>query len=351
MKKILLVRTDRIGDVALSTPVIKAIRKAFPLSYIAFMVRPYARGVVEGNPYLDEVIIYDKYGSHRGVLSTLRFAWNLRKKGFDTAIILHPTNRAHIVTFVAAIPERIGFDRKLAWLLTKAVKDEKSRGQKHELEYTLHILKEIGIHEAETGIHIPVENADIESACASLEKKGIGKSEEFVTCHPSSSCLSKRWPLERFARLIDRIRSELGLKTVLVAGPEERDQIESLKTMLKFGAVDLAGETSVGQLAALLKRSELFISNDSGPVHISWGVGTPSVVIFGRRQPGLSPQRWGPRGQDDIVIHKDAGCKICLAHNCKRGFRCLTLIAVDEVYEAVRTVLLKRGKEPVSGAK
>ena len=90
--RILLTRTDRIGDVVLSTPAIKAVRDKYPDAYIAFMTRPYAKDIVEGNPYLDEVIIYDKYGKHSSLLSTIKFALGLRKKKFDLAIILHPTN-------------------------------------------------------------------------------------------------------------------------------------------------------------------------------------------------------------------------------------------------------------------
>ena len=117
--RILLTRTDRIGDVVLSTPAIKAVRDRYPEAYIAFMVRPYARDIVEGNPYLNEVIVYDKYGKHKSVFKTIKFALGLRKKKFDLAIMLHPTNRVHLIAYLAGIPERVGFDRKMPFLLTK----------------------------------------------------------------------------------------------------------------------------------------------------------------------------------------------------------------------------------------
>ena len=118
-KRILIVRTDRIGDVLLSTPVIKALRDAWPYAYIAMIVSPYAKEIVEGNPYLDEVIIYNKDGKHRSALRTIKFALNLKKKKFDLAVILHPTNRVHLVSFLAGIKRRIGYDRKLGFLLNK----------------------------------------------------------------------------------------------------------------------------------------------------------------------------------------------------------------------------------------
>lgn len=333
--RILIIRTDRIGDVALSTPAIKALREAYPNSYIAFMVRPYAREVVEGNPYLDEVILYDKDGIHKGFFSTLLFALRMRKKKFDTAVILHPTNRAHIIAFAAGIPARIGLDRKLPFLLTRKIKDEKFLGQKHEMEYTLDILKSIGVEARDKNLYVPVRESDKASIESKLSQAGVKNSDLLLAVHPGASCPSKRWPLDRFASLIDRLKDNYDVGIIVVSGPEERTQIQELKKALESSIIDFSGRTSVGELAALLKRCSLFISNDSGPVHIATAVGTPSVVIFGRKQPGLSPKRWGPTGNGDVALHKDEGCEVCLAHNCKNGFKCLKAISVDEVFNAV----------------
>ena len=126
-KRILVTRTDRIGDVLLSTAVIKVLRKKFPKSYIAVMVRPYARDIVLGNPYLDELILYDKYGAQRSLLSSIKFAAGLRKKRFDLVLILHPTNRQHIISFLAGIKKRVGFNRKMGFLLTDKIEHKKPR--------------------------------------------------------------------------------------------------------------------------------------------------------------------------------------------------------------------------------
>lgn len=345
-KRILLIRTDRIGDVALSTPAIKALRDNYPRSYIAFMVRPYARDIVEGNPYLDEVIIYDKHGIHKGFFSTLLFGLRMRKKRFDTAIILHPTNRTHIITFVAGISNRIGLNRKLPFLLTKALNDEKFLGQKHELEYTLDILRNIGVRVSDKSLYVPVRKTDEASIESKLSQRGIKRTDLLIAVHPGASCPSKRWPLERFASLIERLIEKYDVRVILVSGPDEMTQVAILKQRLKDDIIDLSGKTSVGELAALLKRCKLFVSNDSGPVHIATAVGTPNAVIFGRGQPGLSPRRWGPTGKKDIALHKDVGCGVCLAHNCKKGFKCLSAITVDEVFGAVEKLLINEKCKP-----
>ncbi len=338
-KRILLIRTDRIGDVVLSTPAIKAVRDAYPEAYIAFMVRPYARDIVEGNPYLNEVIIYDKDGAHKSFIATLLFGLWLRKKKFDTALILHPTDRAHIVAFLAGIPNRIGLDRKTALLLTKRIKDKKFLGEKHELDYTLDILKTVGITAKEKKTYMPVKDSAENSIKIKLVREGYNGTEPLVAVHPGASCPSKRWPAERFAALVDRLKERYGLKMVIVAGPGDIKEVEVLKMRLKTEVLDLSGKTSVGELAALFKKCRLFISNDSGPVHIASAVGTPCVVVFGRKQPGLSPKRWGPTGEKDIFLHRDAGCKVCLAHNCENGFKCLKMVTVDDVFEAASELI------------
>ena len=102
-KRILITRTDRLGDVVLSTPVVRHLRKLFSDAHIAFMVRPENRDILANNPHLDEVIVYDKYGSGKSFFATVKFALSLRKKRFDLGIALHPTNRAHIILFLAVL--------------------------------------------------------------------------------------------------------------------------------------------------------------------------------------------------------------------------------------------------------
>ncbi|MEE9500248.1 MAG: hypothetical protein V3V42_03020, partial [Candidatus Omnitrophota bacterium] len=184
--RILLTRTDRIGDVVLSTPAIKAMRDKFPASYIAFMVRPYAKDIVEGNPYLDEVIIYDKYGKQKSLFGTIKFAFELRKKKFDRAFMLHPTNRVHLISYLAGIPERIGYDRKLAIFLTKKIPHLKENGKKHELEYTLDLLNSTGIEAKDKELFVPIHEKDIGKIEKILEEYHVGKNVPLVAVNPGA---------------------------------------------------------------------------------------------------------------------------------------------------------------------
>lgn len=334
--RVLIIRIDRIGDVVLSTPVIEAVRRVSPKAYIAFMTRPHTKDIIAGNPYIDELILYDKDKKHRSIFTTVLFALQLKKKRFDLALILHPSNRANWIAFSAGIPKRVGYDKKAAWLLTDRVAYLNPQGQKHEMEYTLDVVRAAGIP-CDSGRLKPFmpPNKEAEDFIAVfLKENGVSPQDALVGIHPSASCPSKTWPYELFGRLADRIIEKTGHKIVI----EDIKFADAVQNHMKHKAVLLKGST-LQQAAALFKRCKLFISTDNGLAHIASAVGTPCVSIFGRKQPGLSPTRWKPVGENVIVLHKDVGCEECLAHNCKKDFACLKAITVDEVFDAAKKFL------------
>jgi heptosyltransferase II len=338
-KRLLIARTDRLGDVVLSTPVIRHLRRLYPGAYIAFMLSPENRDVVANNPHLDEVIVYDKRGRHKGFFSSVKFALSLRKRRFDTAIALHPTNRTHIAFFLAGIPERIGYDRKMAYLLTSTYPDDKHTGSKHEVDYNFEILEKAGFSTEGADrrpymVPSPQDKALVDSVIKDLS---IGK--KIIALHAGASCSSKRWAPERFAEVADFLSEKYASDIVLVGGSETEKFSETVISAMTTKAIDMTGNFLLGELAEFLSRCLLFISNDSGPVHVASAVGTPCVVIFGRKDPGLSPGRWGPMGESDRVLHKDVGCDRCLAHNCVRGFACLKAASAREVISLAEELL------------
>ncbi|MBL7198471.1 MAG: glycosyltransferase family 9 protein [Candidatus Omnitrophica bacterium] len=156
-----------------------------------------------------------------------------------------------------------------------------------------------------------------------------------VTVHRQASCPSKIWPRDYFNRLVNDIIDIYNVNIIYV-GIDKDDNIKE-----KNGIVNLSGKVNLSQLASVLKHSDLFISNDSGPVHMAVALGTPVISIFGRRQPGLGPRRWRPLGTESIFLHKDIGCKICLAHDCEKNFACLKAIKPKEVLSCVDKFLSK----------
>ncbi|MCF7907749.1 MAG: lipopolysaccharide heptosyltransferase II [Candidatus Omnitrophica bacterium] len=338
-KKILIARTDRLGDVILSTPVIKNLRLYYPKAHIAFICRPYTQEVLIGNPYLDEIIVYDKYGKHKSIWGTIKFAWELKKKKFDLALILHPTNRMHLVSFFAAIPRRIGWAKNMDWSLSERLPHTKQEGQKHELEYTLDILRYLKIPVKDKELFFPVSVEAKKRVDKLLKEADLGVEDEFIVIHPSASCPSKRWPQDYFSEVIKILQDKLKIKVVVITSKKEASFAQKITKQNKV--IDFRGRLNISEIGAILQRASLFISNDSGPVHIAASVNTPVISIFGRKDSGLSPKRWKPLGENSTYLHKDSGCSVCFAHNCKEDFICLGKITPQEVVEKSLLILNK----------
>lgn len=333
--KLLAIRLDRIGDVVLSLPALEAIKQRFPNSTLAVMTREETRALLEGHPLVDEVIVYryHKKGRHHGLLGNIRFMREIAKRRFDIAFVLRPAPRAHFVPFLAGIPYRVGLECGLSSLtLTKRVRDRRHEGTRHESETTLDIVRAFGI---ETGPdlvpRLPVYADTLSSVQKKLHASGVSIQEPFLVFHAGASCISKRWPAERFAALGRTLTERHKMPVVIVGGAAERTASANIQHAVGERASDLTGRISLPELAALLSKAKLLVSNDSGPVHIAAAVGTPTLTIFGRNRSGLSPVRWRALGPGHRQVQKDVGCVECLAHLCPIDFECLKAVSVDEV--------------------
>ncbi|MBI4354779.1 MAG: glycosyltransferase family 9 protein [Candidatus Omnitrophica bacterium] len=329
--RLLIVRLDRIGDVVLTTPVIQRLREAYPTAFIAMMVRPACRELLEGNPSLNEVISYDKDGRHHSWWSTIRFAWGLRHYQFDTAIVVHPTRRSHWIIWLAGIPRRIGYHRKDSWLLTHRLPHRKQEGSKHEAEYAMELLQVLGLEASQTlRPFVPVASTRAQEVDQRLAQRGIKAGETLVAVHPSASCLSKRWMPDRFAQVADQLIETYGVRVVLIAGSgDDARNAEAVERAMRHRPINMAGQLSVGELAALLKRCRLLISNDSGPVHVAAALGIPGVALFGRAQPGVNAARWRPLGPRHVVLDKSGPSR----------FTSIDELTIEEVYAAATSLL------------
>jgi heptosyltransferase-2 len=339
-RRILISRIDRLGDVVLSTPIIANLRAAFPDAYIAFMCRPQVKDIVVGNPNLDEVILYDRDGKHKNFFQTFIFALALARKNFDWSISVHACNRAHWIPFLAGIGVRIGWNIKNGWLLTKRVVHTKHEGKKHEIEYSLDLLRAVDIPVVTSETYFPVGDGDILRTKDILREHGVDPQECFIVIHPSASCPSKRWPQEYYLQLSFKLMP--WGKVIMATGQSDVTHTQEIAKDKRI--IDLRGKLTLAQMGCLLKLSKLLITNDSGPMHVAAALNVPVIAIFGRSNPGTGPDRWRPLGENSHTIFRDCGCSPCLAHGCFKGFRCLKAIAPDDVYEVARKVLEKEKK-------
>ncbi len=336
--RILVTRTDRIGDLVLTTPVFKALRDQFPKAWIAALVFIEHREVVEGNPFLDEVILYDKQGLEKSIWGQLGFARRIRKKKFDLVIHCHGTNRMHLVAWLAGIPARIGYDRRAPWALTHVKEYDKKFGEKQEAEYLFDLLAPLGITRPEVlASFFPVTDRAKRSFDHLMFHLKIPQGKPWVILSPSASDVTKMWPAGKFSELATRIHHDMDGVIMAIGSAKDRAVVESVREKSNVPIMDLGGRLTLGMLAALLEKSAILVSNDSGPVHIASAVGCPVVSIFGRYEPGLGPNRWRPLGRNCRVVARDISEVPC----SERKFTYIDEITVDAVYAAARDLLTR----------
>lgn len=336
IRKIVIFRTDRIGEVLLATPVIEALTRRFPQAKISFITSPYARDIVSDRSDLNEVIIFDTINRKVSLPEAVALSLNLRKRRFDLAVILNAHKMLHLAAFLAGIPHRVGFDRKWGILLNYRMRDTRSEGRMHEIKYNLKLLEAVGIEEEDIPPSISVLSQDSDYAKGLFTQHNIAKDRKTVIIHPGTSNPAKQWPLESFIELIRKLGASGNMNIIVVGDENEKALCERVVSAAGPNHFfNFAGLFTLKQLAALFKIADLLITNDNGPMHIAAAVGTKVIAIFGRNIPGVSPVRWGPYGEGHIVFHKDPGCSPCYDRHCPYDFKCLKSITPEEVWGRV----------------
>lgn len=340
-KKVVILRTDRIGEVLLSTVAVDAVKRSFPGGEISFVTSAYSKPLLDGRDDIKEVMLVDTMRSGGTFKRAFFLARLLSGKKFDTAIILNPHKSLNLGCFLSGIPRRVGYDRKWSFLLTDRMKDDRNEGLKHEVEYTMEILRLLGVEGEALSPRLCVKSGDEAYVAGLLTGKGVKKDKPLVVVHPGSSNKAKLWPMERYAELVKKIKVETGAAVALIGGKEERGLVERIIKLSASDALNLAGDLKLGQLAALIKRAGLFIGNDAGPMHMAAALGVRVIAIFGRNIPGAGPARWRPWGEGHVVFHQTPGCSPCGDTACKFDYRCLKNVTADAVYNAAKTMLNK----------
>lgn len=332
--RFLITRTDRIGDLVLSTPVFLAVRRQWPDAWIAALTFTENRQILEGNPHLDEVILYDKKGVERSWFGNWMFARKLAAKKFDVVIHLHATNRMHLVTWLAGIPVRVGWDRRLPWALTHVLPYVKKEGKKHEAAYNFELLQFFDIAmPAKLETFFPVTERWALSLDELLRQMDVPSDKPWIVLSPGASDPAKVWPTEGFAGVTDALARRYDAVFLAIGARQDRSFVQKLCSQARTPVFDLSGRLSLGMLGVLFQRSALLISNDSGPVHMAQAVGTPVVSIFVRTQPGLNPERWKPIGANGAFwVQPSAG----------------STGDAESVVSAAADLLSSRLKEPVN---
>ncbi|MDE2179313.1 MAG: putative lipopolysaccharide heptosyltransferase III [candidate division NC10 bacterium] len=332
--RILVIKLRYLGDVLLSTPVLAALRAAFPKARLSMLVNPGTEAMVTENPHLDEVLIAERDRSPR---RQLRFAAALRRRRFDLVLDLTDGDRSAILSRLTGAAIRVGFNREGRWrgrLYTHVVPVQEQPIPM--IRQHLMALEVLGIPVAPSLPVLRVRKSDEAAAGTALAAIAIAPGERFVAVHPGARWWFKSWPAERFADLVEFIQGKLGLKVVLLGGDQEQGIAQAILEQVETGCRSLVGRLGLLELAALLRQATLFVGNDNGPMHIAAAMGTPVVGLFGPADPRV----WGPAGQGHATIYKGIDCRPCFPSGCRRGEEnCMRLITLDEVLPLVERML------------
>jgi ADP-heptose:LPS heptosyltransferase len=314
VKRILVITLSNVGDIVLTTPVIRALSREFPHSRIDVMVGPGGKGIFDKDPRIFKLIIYDK---HISLMDKRRLQLKLSRLKYDLVVDMRNT--------VLPILLRPKYRTSPIQTFPKNIAHKKDRHM-----YRLHSL---GLDDPKEGSYVYVGEEDERYIDDLIKDNGI--TDPIVVINPGAKGHLKRWTVEGFANVADSLARESGSSVIFIGLGEDAGVVSEITRRMKCKYHDFVNKTNVRQLAALLKRARLVVTNDSAPLHIGCAMGTKVLAIFGP----TDPKKYGPTGEFDVVINKKLFCSPCESAVCKYAHECMKLITADEVYDAAKMMV------------
>ncbi|MGC8644385.1 MAG: glycosyltransferase family 9 protein [Isosphaeraceae bacterium] len=336
-RKICIIKPSSLGDVVHSLPILPALRQRFPSSRISWVVNRAFRSLLERHPDLDRVIAYDRGGagiSIRGVTATSRLCGNLLRDRYDLTIDLQGLLRSGLMTLATRAKVRVGMaDARegAGWSYTHTV--DASRLGLHAVERVQRVIRALGIDDAEPSFVLPIGVQEERWSREILE----GVPRPRLVLNLGARWYTKRWPPEHFAEVARRAAAEFGAGLVVVGSADDRPLALTLARKLgPLPLLDLTGTTTLIQLAALARESELFLSNDTGPLHLAAAAGAAVVGIYTCTDPRLT----GPYGPRTSTVQSCVWCAPSFQKTCRR-LECFAELTPDRVWPTVRGGLIQ----------
>jgi heptosyltransferase-2 len=341
--------TNWIGDAVISIPAMREIGRIFPNARVSLLVKPWVRDVYSDADFVDELIEFEKEDIHRGWRGMRKLAHSLRSKNFDLAILFQNAFEAAFLAWLARIPRRLGYARDgRSLFLTHPVKIEPEVLKVHQAYYYLGILSGAGLIEPrlwektdyELNSDIGVTKIDRDAAQKMLLSHGVAPDELLVALNPGATYGSaKRWFADRYASVARYLVERHRARIVILGSKAERSIADEISAQIQASSVNLAGETTLGQLMGILRECSLFITNDSGPMHLAAAMNVPQLAIFG----STSEIATGPLSKNALVIKNPVDCNPCFLRECPVDFECMDSITVEQVSAAADRVLEQIG--------
>ncbi len=339
IRNILVIRLDRIGDMVMTTPIFRALKEKWPGAQLTALVNPVNSSIITGNPFIDCILIYDRDGKHKSLNNRLSFFKDIREMGFDMVIdpCLDYELKTSILTFLLGRRYRLGFEyagREIFYNIrypSNVFPAERER--KHMIDYYLDLITCLGIDTEMRKPEIFLNTDEREKASMLLEKAGADPEGIIIGIHPGGNYESQRWPVERFAAVSDYLTAGYGVKVILFTGRNERQLLSGFKDCAVKAPIIPEG-LNLREFMSVLSYCNLFLCNNSGPLHIATALNIPTVSTMGP----TVPYHWWPRGDNHMVLRKDLDCSPCKMGICKTH-ECMKLITTDDFLAAVEEQL------------
>lgn len=356
MKKFLIINPFGIGDVLFTTPVVKAIRRAYPDSHIGYWCNDRARDILKNNPNIDKIFALSR-GDLKKIFSQSRLAGiskflsllhKIKKGKFEICLDFSLDHRYSLISKLLGIKKRCGFNyKKRGRFLTDRI-DIDCYAQKHVVEYYCGLLKFIKVTPETKNLDLYVTSQGKIKAAGLFKKLGINDKGLIIGIAPGAGASwgkdagLKHWPAIKFAQLADKLINELKAQVLILADALEVPITEKIVSAMQNKPVDLTGKTSLEELIAVINNLEILVTNDGGPLHIAAALGKKTVSFFGP----VDPKVYGPYPENErrhIVLSKALGCSPCYRNfqinPCQRNKECLKAISMEEAFLAVNRLL------------
>ncbi len=340
VRRLLIIKPSSLGDIVHALPTVAALRRRWPSAKLAWLVKREWAEVLDGNPDLDEVLAVDL--SMKGWPAAIRA---VRAGRFDVVVDLQGLLRSAMLGWMSGAPVRIGFANGREgspWFYTDHI--PVPAASIHAVDRYLLIARALGAEPEKPGpsaFPLPHDAGAEAKVDALLAAADVQMGTVLVALNPSARWPTKRWPAESFAAVGDRLQQQVGVRVVVVGGVEDRPVGEAVMRAMRTAPIDLAGKTTMKELIALLRRLRLFITNDSGPMHLAAAVGTPVIALFGP----TDPARTGPYGAGHTILRSGIPCSPCFSRRCMNAvtMECMTAIHPQQVIESAAKLL--KGEE------
>jgi heptosyltransferase II len=340
-ERVLIRGTNWIGDSVMSIAALREIRRLFPGAHLALLVKEWVAGIFTDQDLVDEIILLkDQESSIRRMLKTPS-----KLRGFDQAILFQNAFEAALIALLARIPVRAGYARDgRSALLTHRAQARIKKRNRHQIYYYLDLLYQTGLspvnyleaRDFQPDIRIRARPNGIDEARSLLQEAGVDASRPLIGLNPGAFFGSaKRWFPDRYAALADRLIGEENAEVVILGGQSDLGTMQAIRKEMKAPCKSLVGKTSLEILLGIMAQCRLFITNDSGPMHLAAALDVPQIALFGSTDEIAT----GPYSSRSRVIHKHVECSPCLLRECPLDLRCFTRIEVEEVYQEAAAVL------------